>query len=411
MGILLAFNIYTFAIDKIQFSYLAFYLFILSILILYSLKCFIKFRLQTIIYLIPIIYLLFSLIYSRNINVGLKFFMFFFVFILIHIMLTQEDGWHKGFCKTILIMSYIFVIITILAFFFPTTYIKFVFPLFKKESQDIMLRLINVGAQVGMTNQTVKNGFLISLGLGILVNKLLTKKESKIIIYSSIMLYIVALFMTLKRSFIVAHIASILIIFYLNLKFDNKKINKFIKFIFAAISILVFLLLLEPFIPIIERTIARFTIVASQDFTSGRLDIYKAGMELFKERPLIGNGAYSTPTLLGQKFGLYGYQQMHNIYLQFLVEFGLLGTCIFMGLIIKAYIVTYKLYKSYFHYNTEIKFRLGFALYTQSMWLIYGFFGNPFTEHIFLLTYLLLLSITFYYRNKIISNKPLLEND
>ena len=110
-------------------------------------------------------------------------------------------------------------------------------------------------------------------------------------------------------------------------------------------------------------------------------------------------------------FGLYGIQQMHNIYIQFLAELGLIGTSIFMVLIIVNYLITYKLLKkSCLSYNKDAKLMIGTSFYIQNFWLIYGFFGNPFTEHIFLLTYLVFLSIPFYYRRVYAVDKSFVRN-
>ena len=107
IGMILALNIYAFAIDKIQFSYLIFYIFVFLVLLFLNFKYSIKFGSEIIIYLIPVIYLFFSLIYTYDFNKGFKFVLFFFVFILIHIMLSKNKGWHRSFCTTVLIVSYI----------------------------------------------------------------------------------------------------------------------------------------------------------------------------------------------------------------------------------------------------------------------------------------------------------------
>ena len=407
IGIVLALNIYTFAIDKIQFSYFKFYTLVFLALLFFSYKYSIEYSDKNRIYLIPIIYLFFSLTYNPDFSKGFRFTLFFSVFILIHIALSQRNDWHKSFYITALIMSYIFVIITIFGYFFPDTYAKIFFPLFSSKSQAKMLKLMNNGAQVGLTNQTAKNGFLISIGLGMLINLMLNNKEPKILIYISTVLYIIALIMTLKRSFVVAHIFSIIVIVAINFKINNKKINKKINNkkinnnlrLLIIISMIIIILIFKPFRPAFENIVKRFTITDDKDFTSGRVKIYKAGFKLFKEKPFIGNGIYSTPLLLEERFELCGIQQMHNIYLQFLAELGLIGTFIFITLIVAAYLITYKLFiKACYCDKENAKLMLGTSFYIQNVWLIYGFFGNPFTEHIFLLTYLIFVSIALYYK-------------
>ena len=401
IGIILAVNIYTFAIDIIQFTYLIFYIFIFSVLLLSNFKYTIRYGTEIIIFAIPITSLFFSLLYTYDFIRGYKFTLFFTVFLFIQIILSNRNDWHKSFLYSILILSSIIVAATYIGYFFPDLYLKWFLPLFNDKSQIVMLRLMKAGAQVGLTNQTAANGFLISIGLGVIINQLLHSKKSKVLMYLFITIYIIALIMTLKRSFLIANIVCITIMFCLNLKFNNKRLNYFVKTLVVISVTLMVMFILEPFTPVFNKVVERFTITDFGDFTSGRLRIYKSGYELFKERPFIGNGIYSTPSLLNDKFGLYGIQQMHNIYLQLLVELGLIGAIIFITLIVTIYLMTYRLLKKSYCYNQKnLKFVLGTSFYIQNLWLIYGFFGNPLTEHTFLLTYLLFLSIPLYYYKK-----------
>ena len=392
VGIVLSINIYTFAIDKIQFAYLIFYLGIFLILLFYNFNK-IRINISFLLLFLCIITILFSsLLYTADFPTGLRFSMFFIVFLGIQILLINNNEWHSSFYYTILILGYVFVAATIFAYFFPKLFIRLFFPLFNEKSKIIMLRLMNVGAQVGLTNQTAKNGFLISVGLGILINaKLKHNRKQNVTLFVSVIIFIVALIMTKKRSLILANAISILIISYF-----NHKIRPFIKIIILAGFIAIIIFIMTSSI-----TFDEFTVANLNEFSSGRINILRCGLELFKEKPFFGHGIYSTPVLL-ERFGLYGIQQMHNIYLQFLVEFGILGACFLISILLIIYVKTYRLTKKIYYYgNTNAKSMLRSSLYIQSMWLIYGFFGNPFTEHVFLLTYMLFSSIAMYY-NKII---------
>ena len=201
VGSILVINIYTFSIDKIQFSYLVFYISIFLILLFCNFKDSIKYNPKMIVSLVPVSYLFFSLIYAYDFNKGFRFTLFFTTFLLIHIILGSRDDWHKSFYKTILVMSSILVAVTFFSYFFPSLYKGLFLPLFSQEKQIVMLKLMSAGAQVGLTHQTAVNGFLISIGLGILVNALINYKKSKLLIYSSIIIYTIALIMTLKDLF------------------------------------------------------------------------------------------------------------------------------------------------------------------------------------------------------------------
>ena len=149
---------------------------------------------------------------------------------------------------------------------------------------------------------------------------------------------------------------------------------------------------------LLKIIIERFTFTNLRDFTSGRNYIYLAGFDMFYQSPLIGHGIYSVPSVFAIKYNLLGIQQMHNIYLQFMAELGIIGTIIIVTIIIYNYQKTFRVFrKAYSNKNLKLKFMIGSSFYVQTLWIIYGFFGNPFTEHVFLLIYILATAISYYY--------------
>lgn len=406
IGFLLALNIYTFAIDKIQFSYLLFYIGVLAILIFAAFIKNTKFGNEIFIALGFAVYLFFTLLYTYDFQRTFRYGLFVLVFILIHILLTKENYWHKTFYKSIFVFSIIIVFGTFVSFFFSDVYRELFFPLFDMDSQSTIDILIRRGAHTGFTNQTSANGFLLSVGLGLLFSMVFTRHNSNLWVKIMMILSIIALFMTMKRSFILANIISISILIYLKLKVENRKINKILKIFSGSIAIGIVLIVISPYVPVIQNTIERFAITDEGIYTSGRDIIYIYGIEMFLSSPLIGWGLDSVSPFLAHNFGLAGIQQMHNIYLQLLAETGIIGFVVSMIAFTKMYSISYIAAKQGYNYcDKKVKYVLISSLYVQTVWYIYGFFGNPITEHVFLLANLLFFSVSLFYYKKFKLNK------
>jgi hypothetical protein len=406
IGFLLALNIYTFAIDKIQFSYLVFYIGVLAILIFAAFIKNTKFGNEIFIALGFAVYLFFTLLYTYDFQRTFRYGLFVLVFILIHILLTKENYWHKTFYKSIFFFSIIVILGTFMSFLFPDIYRQLFFSLFDMNSQITIDKLIRAGAHTGFTNQTSANGFLISIGLGIFFSKVYTRENSNIWIKILIVFSIIALFMTMKRSFIIANIISAIILIYIKIKVENRKVNRIFKIFSTSVVLILTLILISPYVPVIQNTLVRFELTDDGIYTSGRDIIYLLGIKMFLSSPLRGVGLDTVSPFFAQNFGLNGVQQMHNIYIQLLAETGIIGFIIFVGCFIGMYVISYKVTKQGLRYgHNRVKYILSSSLYVQTLWLIYGFFGNPITEHAFLLAYLLFFSISLFYYKQFKRNK------
>jgi O-antigen ligase len=67
---------------------------------------------------------------------------------------------------------------------------------------------------------------------------------------------------------------------------------------------------------------------AGFDFTGGRIPIWRAALARWAEKPWLGTGYRTTPTLQGMD----GFEA-HNVYLSVLVEMGVLGAAVFAALL------------------------------------------------------------------------------
>lgn len=111
---------------------------------------------------------------------------------------------------------------------------------------------------------------------------------------------------------------------------------------FAAIVAL--LPWLKQFPPMVRYVMTIEQLLSGQDITSGRLELYALAWNSFLEHPLLGIGWDRFYTLVTEEFqAIHGYttvEDVHNIYLQFLTETGLVGTPLLVAPMIYLYSLT-----------------------------------------------------------------------
>lgn len=101
------------------------------------------------------------------------------------------------------------------------------------------------------------------------------------------------------------------------------------------------------------------------------MDIWKKSLDLFKSSPLLGVGFQVIPSL--------GFQlkDVHNMYVSFLSELGIIGLALFLLLFLLALIISWKLFKN----SNDFFFKgLGFGVFLSVISsAITNFFGNHWT--------------------------------
>ena len=76
-----------------------------------------------------------------------------------------------------------------------------------------------------------------------------------------------------------------------------------------------------------------YNTVNTNSAAGGRLAIWKSGLVLLLNNPIVGVGAGNSPTAMGQKHGDASWRTMHNSYLQIAVETGLIGLSIYLAML------------------------------------------------------------------------------
>ena len=319
-----------------------------------------------------------SLSYSKAFNSSIRMIITYFLFFLISIFINYKTEFWIKIKKLLLIFCSITLIVTILTFISKETYIKYFLPFIYKDSQTIVYNLIMYGNSFpGIFASTGLNAFFISVGYYILFFDILNSNKKNKMRILLLILYILGIFLTLKRIALLLNIFITTFLIILNLKRKNK-------FIIKKKSVMCFLglVFLSTFFIIIFNDItlnliSRF--FESGDFLNGRGDLYEFALTKIKENPLIGNGINSYSTLYNQKMG--SLLSTHNEILQLTYELGLFQTIILFITMFWYLLNTYKKYKNikYAKSTININFLL-VSMAIQLYFILYCITGNPFHD-------------------------------
>jgi len=305
--------------------------------------------------------------FFSNDSAALQYGITFVAFIFIMLVLKEAIlDWRKYYFYSVGVFSSIHVFATILQFFAPEvidSVNKTVLPATSYSENARLLQFF--GAHAGITGQTGRNGLYISVALGFWIVLFITSsiKKKKVAYFGMIILSFAALLLTHKRTFLIIPIINILVLIKIRKKVTIKTL---LRIVFVVILLLFIFSFLTKNIPELAFTFQRFN---SSDITTGRSDLWKMGMEIAFEHPVFGVGILNSRNKIGM--------WPHNIYIQLFAELGLLCGGLVIFSMLHSLVEKIKIC-DYVDESNE-RYHL-FAIYSQLLFLIYGFTGNPFFE-------------------------------
>lgn len=230
-------------------------------------------------------------------------------------------------------------------------------------------------------------GMLISMMSPLIIYMGITKKKlyQKIIYLALLSLTFVALLLTYSRGAFVAYCFMVL---YLIITFEKR-------FLFGLMPIAVVGLFTLPQ-TLVDRI---FSIVSFKDSSIlYRFEVYETSLEIFKQHWLLGIGFQSFHDVYG-RYGENAYHA-HNFILTLLVQVGIIGTALIIGLMIKGLrqcFVCHTIFKE--DKNQNKKYVLSVCMFASTLaFLIYGIFDFPFAiietyMYIFILIFIWIILI------------------
>lgn len=380
LSIVVFFN-YIFGVQLPIIIISTFYLFVITKMLFKKINIYIY---ELIIILYPTVILL-ALINSSDIESSVKYFIGITCISISCILISKNIVIFNEILNLFMIFSSIHVMFTLIYAVFP----KFVMSINKiilssADYQKNYYEMTNNHINCGITPVQSLNAVYISIFIGLVLSKIFTNSNKKKEHYILLVLGIISLLLTTKRGVTLAvAIALIYTCYYYKYKINNKKFNliRIIKNIFIIIfMILLIVILIDKYFPGALLIFKRFT---QKDISTGRIENYKIIWSYFSDNPILGNGLYFSRIILDGN-------DAHNIYIQLLVETGLLGFLMFSVMI--GYILCIMVSMKRKNIK-EKEYIYIFAVYFFIVFLVYGLTGNPLFDYSILIPFYIAISI------------------
>lgn len=266
-----------------------------------------------------LIYLFFGSLFALEPATTLKtvlstatiFFMGLYIFI-------YKNGHIYNYLSIINFFSFIFTFITILSVITPDTYTEYILKYLPVSIRTEALRFHIHGVSAGITNQTGINAWFSVIGLAISFSSFISQK--KIVHLLLGLLYFTAIILTAKR----AHLLfSLLVMMITYIKISKKKGTAIFFICLILMCIILYCVFLFPdfFNNLMYRSLS-----GEVDVSSGRFNLWKMALDIFYKYPLLGCGFGNFSLITGTN--------VHNVYLQFLCETGIIGFILFCSFIV-----------------------------------------------------------------------------
>lgn len=291
--------------------------------------------------------------------------------------------------------GYLVYIVFTIAMFLNGNLIGFVCNLFP-EYEETLLKQYSMGAMPGLTHHYSTNGMLVSVGTIIYACYALCYRKKKDIIL--FLVAVVALLLTGKRAHVVFGLFALYMTYYVyNV---DKKQNRVVKSVgIGIVSVMVFFIA-SHFVPGLAVVADRFADAAETgDTTLGRTTVWLKAAETIAQHPLLGMGWEQFSETGGWNWNI------HNIYLQLLVEVGAVGFLAYCSWFVFFLLASWKnltylrIHRNLF--TVEDTCVVSFSLALQILFLMYGFTGNPLYDQAMFVPYFVACGITQCYRRKV----------
>lgn len=292
--------------------------------------------------------------------------------------------------ELIIFLSIIFSVVSWISLVLPSIYITKILPFLNDSALEGNITDLYYGKLCGLTDHYSRNAFYVVLGIIISVATFLTTKtrKSKIIHLIIIAFLLSTLFIIGKRG----HSLFLALSLMCTLMIINNNLSKKINYIFKTLIIGSGLLLLFSNINTGSQNLFARLFDNSGDISTGRFDLYKSALNMFYQKPFLGNGynAFSKT--------VYGFAGVHNDYIQLLCENGILGLLIMLLANISIYIITIIMILR-FRKKKELKLRQEFkglviSFMFQTFYLMYAVTGLPHYDYEIFIFYFLFSGVS-----------------
>ena len=340
---------------------------------------------RNILWLAILIDLFFSLLFTINVSLSIKFIMTYgatLIMKLIYDSLELDNPdfkWKEKFLNIAFVCSGIHVITTLIYNLYPDIILKLNRTILTTQQYSYNLLQYTQGLNPGICDDYGFNAFCVLMFVGIILSKIFAKEKIKILDVILLIFGIITLIIIGKRGHLLCFAIGTVICFWLS--FNKIPIYKKFTIIIGSILIVLAVYYVATKIPATAILITRLKQTQiSGGALNGREIIYQHSIETFKDNFLFGIGIRG---IYAKYLG-----DGHNIYLQILAELGIFGaTIVFITFIrnIQKAIIEY-LKKE----NKSNKYLIMFSIFCQIFFLVNGITENTFYVESILIFYMII---------------------
>lgn len=326
-------------------------------------------------------------LHSPVLSTGLFSSFKFFCLFLVFLFFARSKKWEYRMFNRFYIASFLYVLITIMHYFFPSLINSINDFLLPSNQSIVSNQLYDYGFYAGIAGQTGFNASIIIIFISITFSKLTVNSKSKFINLLLLLTGLVALFLTAKRGPLVGVIiAGIVVLIFLFVYKNRGNIVALFKFTFLFVTLATLVYTMTTYISALKLIFERFD--QGESFFSNRDQIYENMLTNLNEFWFIGNGTASLSHIL-EVSG-------HNIYLQIFYENGVVGLLILLLFLGKIFIDTIKAILSSIKLElNEDLAMLVTSFFYQICFLIYGITESVLFNPTMFLPYLILTAMTY----------------
>lgn len=209
------------------------------------------------------------------------------------------------------------------------------YPLLSEASRAYADRYVPRGYSPVLGGSCTYTDYIMMIGIGVFGGKFMTEKgeknPKKYLYLGAVALLVFAIAVVGRRGELLG-VAAALVVLWILMGEGKKRWIRLGYLLAGAVAALGLMILLLPLLKEVDflrryvMTIEK--LLAGQDITSGRTELYAQALELFGEHPVFGIGwgqfsTHVTPEFLAEHGA--DVANVHNIYLEFLCEVGITG--------------------------------------------------------------------------------------
>lgn len=290
--------------------------------------------------------------------------------------------------KLLYVMAIFHLFFVLLNGIFRTRFNEFLYIIVSPKAITSLERAIKgnyvtgLGVIPGDTSGYLVNGILI-----LIFGNFILRKEHK---YLKALMLLIGILFCAKKSHLLCLGFSMCLTWIITAK-NGKKMKRIVVVIMCLIAMVIVGYIILPSltnIPMFNRiSISLDKMMSGSDFTSNRQGLAKHAIVLFKERKTFGWGWKYFNKYTAERWGYTNY--VNNVYLQLLVDTGVVGMVMFCMPMIYTFWNTLKNVKYYKNVteNIEAINYLTLSLVFQLFFLVYCFIEVPFYSYPFLMVY------------------------